>query len=163
MKKVTLIRHTDAAIAEGKSQDVNRQLVNTGIVRTRKVIRNLVNNHVTFDCIFSSHATRAIETAKLIANGINYPEDKIVMINRLYNNDIAAYSELIYSMDDNINNIAIVGHNPTITEFANNFLAKKIFPMMPSAMVCIEFSTDSWTEIDMASAKLCYHIYPEML
>ena len=57
----------------------------------------------------------------------------------------------------------MIGHNPTITNFANYFLTEYVDYMPTSGVVCVEFDTDKWNEIVTAKKQTRFIIYPKML
>ncbi len=160
MKTLYLIRHAKAAQEEPGLADAKRPLIKTGIERTKKIVEYLLDNSVIFDLMIASHATRAMETAKLMAARMEYPEDKIMCDKRIYCNDLQAFFDILFGLDDSISDVAIVGHNPLITEFANYFLDDKIVSMPTSSVVCIEIDTDQWTQVNLVSSTKQFFITP---
>jgi phosphohistidine phosphatase len=163
MKTLYLIRHAKASDGEADMPDEKRTLVKKGINNIQKVIQYLLAQKISFDCIISSHATRALETAKIIAEGTEYPVEKIVCDKRIYNNDASVYFNVLYELDDSVSAAAIVGHNPAISELANYFLEDKIMSLPTSGVVSIEIDTERWTDINLAAHKMKFIITPKML
>lgn len=163
MKIIYLIRHAKASVEESGIPDSKRQLLQTGIDRTRKIIQYFLANSVTFDLIIASHAKRAKDTAKIIAKGMQHPEKKIVSDKRIYHNDVSGYFDILYELDDTVSAAAIVGHNPVISEFANYFLEEKIMGLPTSGVVSIEIDTKRWTDINLAAHKTRFIITPKTL
>jgi phosphohistidine phosphatase len=160
MKRFYLIRHAEAAPATAGINDVNRKLVPVGEINAQKAARYFQQQKVRFDCIISSHALRALETARLIAKSQEYPEKNILIDKRLYINDASLIFDVLFEQAESLTDIAIVGHNPCISEFANYFLQEQIAGMPPSGVVCIEFATDKWIDINLVSHKKLFIFYP---
>ena len=57
----------------------------------------------------------------------------------------------------------IVGHNPTFTQFANNFLDNSIEWLPTSAIVCIEFDTNDWANLKDVKKKVKFVITPKIM
>ena len=57
----------------------------------------------------------------------------------------------------------IIGHNPGFTYFANQYLRPTIDNLPTSGIVCIEFGTDKWEDIDQCKFHLNFVIFPKML
>ncbi len=160
MKRLYLIRHTDAAEAEAGAKDASRKLHPYGIEKTKKLAKYFDEHAVVFDCMVSSQAVRAFETAGLLAHAQNFPVEKIMKDRRIYFCTSTAYFDILYELDDKLASVAVVGHNPYITEFANYFLKEKITSMDTSAAVCIEIDADKWTDINMADYTTLFVINP---
>jgi phosphohistidine phosphatase len=163
MKTLYLIRHAKASDGEAGMPDEKRTLVKKGISNTQKIIQYLLAHKISFDCIISSHAIRAKDTAKIIAKGMQHPEKKIVCDKRIYHNNVSGYFDILYELDDSVSALAMVGHNPVITEFANYFLEDKIMSLPTSAVVCIEIDTKRWTDLNLATHKTRFIITPKTL
>ena len=57
----------------------------------------------------------------------------------------------------------LVAHNPTLTDFVNDFVSPQIDNLPTTGMVCIEFKTKKWESIVDARFKVKFVIYPRML
>jgi phosphohistidine phosphatase len=162
MKKLYLIRHAKAFKDKTGNDDYMRPLIEAGLNRTKKIIQYLRDNKVTFDCMIASHARRAMDTAKLLANGLNFHKD-IVCDKRIYEMDESIYFTILSALEDSVSNVAVIGHNPDITTFSNLFLDEKIMNLPTSGVVCIEFDTDTWSDISRAKHNVLFMISPKIL
>jgi phosphohistidine phosphatase len=163
MKKLYLIRHAKASKDRSGTDDHKRPLIETGIKRTQKVIQYFLDNKVSFDCMITSHASRAMDTAKLIAKGLGYPINDIVCDKRIYEMNESIYFTILSALNDSVTDVALIGHNPDITTFSNLFLDEKIINLPTSGVVCIEFDTNTWSEIKRAKHKVLFIISPKIL
>ena len=157
------MRHAKSTWEFPELKDEDRPLVDKGIKRTKKIIKFLSKKNVKPDIILSSHAVRALETAKIVAEGLNYPVKDIVMEQKVYESNIENLFNVVYGIANNKNTMVMVGHNPTITNFANYFLTEYVDYLPTSGVVCIEFETDKWNEIVSAKKQTRFIIYPKML
>ena len=163
MKTLYIIRHGKSAWNEPGLNDSERPLLQKGISRTRQVAEHLVQAQAKPDLILSSHAVRAFETAKIIAHGVEYPEEKIIMSNKIYYSDAEGIFELFYDLSEDIHSLMLVGHNPTLTDMANEFLTQKIDNLPTSGAVCVEFNTDSWESFFLSPSKVKFVLIPKQL
>ena len=163
MKTLYIIRHGKSSWDFPNLPDHERPLINRGVNKTKKVIAELIKHGASVDLIVSSPAKRAHETAKLIAAGLNYPIDNIQVIPELYNADTDNLLDMISAVDDTIDSVMIIGHNPTLTQFSNMFLDEMIDCLPTSGTVCIAFETKNWTEIISASHKTGFIIFPKVI
>lgn len=163
MKKLYLIRHAKASPVSSDLDDIDRPLIEKGIVKTERIIKYLKKNDIFPDLIISSPAERALATATLIAKGLGYPEDQIKTDRKIYDGYYDRILDIIYSTPNDVNNLMIFGHNPTITHMANLFIHPGIEPLPTTGTVCITFRTDKWEEIPAAETNKEFVITPKML
>ncbi|MEI6899735.1 MAG: histidine phosphatase family protein, partial [Bacteroidota bacterium] len=77
MKKLYLVRHAKSSWEQVGIRDFERPLTSLGIKRSKKVIDYLLAQEVKIDLMISSPAVRTHETARLFANGLDYPIESI--------------------------------------------------------------------------------------
>lgn len=150
MKTIYIIRHGKSAHDNIYVSDHNRALLPKGEERTRLIAEYIKKNHFPCQLIISSSAVRAVHTARIITTAFPPLDYEIVVEPRLYNASASEYLDILLELDDSISQVALVGHNPAITEFANNFLKEKLEKMITSAVVCIEINADKWSEIPIS-------------
>jgi phosphohistidine phosphatase len=163
MKTMYLVRHGKSSWENQAQHDQERPLIEKGISRTRKIADYLAQKQVNPQLIISSVAVRAYETAKILAARFNYPEENIVREQAIYLNGASALENTVLSLDDNINEVMIIGHNPDMTNFANVFLTQKISYLPTTGVVGIRFDTLQWKEIFMSDWKTVLVITPRTL
>ena len=137
--------------------------MNKGVRKTGKISDFLIDQDVKVDQMISSSAVRAYETARLIADALEYPLDNIKKESDLYHADVDQILSVVFGVNDDVNSLMIFGHNPTFTSFANQFLEHKVDWMPTSAIVSVSFETDKWEEIVMAKRRTNFVIFPKML
>lgn len=163
MKTLYIVRHAKSSWDSPGNADHERPLLEKGKKRTKRVIDYLLENKVQVDLIISSHAVRARSTANIIANALHYPENEIQISANVYHGDLDSLFNIFYDLSDNIHSLMLVGHNPTFTTFANNFLDKEIDWLPTSGIVCIEFDTDKWEQLPLADKKTKFVISPKLM
>jgi len=163
MKTLYLVRHAKASWEDATVSDAQRQLLPKGIRKTKQIVEFLKKRGVSIDLILSSPAVRAYETAKIVAAGMGYPEDKIGTDRKIYDGYHDRILDIIYGTDSQVKSLMIFGHNPTITRLANLFLHPGIEIMPTSCVVCISFNTDQWENIPSTEPNQEFIVYPKML
>ncbi|MCK4677392.1 MAG: hypothetical protein KAT48_04610, partial [Bacteroidales bacterium] len=103
------------------------------------------------------------ETARIIAHGLGYPDNKIELHNGIYHADTDVLLDQLFGIDDQFKSVMIVGHNPGFTRFANYFLNGEIDWLPTSGVVRIDFDTDKWHEIMDAAHSTGFIVFPGML
>ncbi|MDG1901068.1 MAG: histidine phosphatase family protein [Bacteroidales bacterium] len=163
MKLLTLVRHAKSSWSNSDLSDHDRPLNNAGVKKTKKVINYMLKSGFLPELILSSTAKRAIETAKIIAGGIGFDVDKIITKTSIYHADIDDIYSEVFSLDNKINSLMIVGHNPTFTYLVNDFVYPNIKNLPTTGAVSIIFETDEWEQIPDAKFKVNFVVFPSIL
>lgn len=162
IKYLYLLRHAKSSWNNTELSDFERPLLEKGLKRSKLIIDYLLNQKVQLDFIVSSPAMRAKATAEIFARGLNYPVELIRYDKKIYHGDADSLFEQFFDIPQFVNKIMIVGHNPSLTNFANFFLDKKIDYLPTSGVVSIGFKTDKWEKIATASRIVNFVVYPKM-
>lgn len=163
MKRIFFVRHAKSSWEDASLPDYKRTLLDIGVERTKKVIDFLKNNEVHPDVILCSHAVRAQKTAELLANGLQIDRNCIRVHTEIYETNIPDILSILYALPEHVNDVMIVGHNPTITEMASYFSDKRLVDFSTSAVFGVEMETGEWTEIHTAKRNSLFYINPKML
>ena len=168
MKNLFLLRHCEAYHFEENKSDHEKQLNDNG----RKCARLLKNwfekNNIVLDYILTSSADRTFTTANIIFS--NY-ENKIYKKKELY---LCDYKEIIKELkilDNNLNSVIIVGHEPSISESLKflisycrpdlEYVTKSFYPT--GGLSVINFNITNWNKIEEKTGILDAFITPHYL
>lgn len=163
MKTLYIVRHAKSSWKYPELTDEERPLLEKGKKRTRKVIDYLLDKNTKVDLIISSHAVRALETARILAHALGYAEDNILISRQVYHASAEQLYDQFFDLSNEVENLMIVGHNPAFTSFANHFLDKKIDWLPTSGIVSVSFDTRLWVNINMAERSTNFVVYPREL
>ena len=163
MKSLYLVRHAKSDWSTPGQKDEDRGLMGKGIKKTMLIIEYLKQKSVLPDLIVTSPALRAESTAKLIAEGLGYPEEKIEKEKIIYRGDSDDILDFIFETSDSLNSLMVIGHNPTFTNLANRFLDEILEWMPTTGVVCINFDTDKWNDIRKCTRETGFVVFPKML
>ena len=163
MKTIYILRHAKSSWDTPNLIDHQRPIIEKGIKRTMLIGDYLAKNNIKTGLMISSDAVRAFETSKLIAAAIGYPIESIKTDHRIYLEGGRHIFEVINDVPQKIDSIMIVGHNPTLTNFVNDFTDDSIEWLPTSGIVSISFETDDWKEITGATSTLNFAVYPKQL
>ena len=119
----------------------------------------LVEKEINFDKIISSSANRAISTAKIIKNTIGITS-KIDQKKNIYGASSADLFYLIEGLDDNINSVALIGHNPTFHIISEQLSGQQFLKFPTCSIVKINFDIESWRML--SAGKLEWFLFPEL-
>jgi phosphohistidine phosphatase len=163
MKKLLLVRHAKSDWGQNDLSDFDRSLNHRGLNDAPMMAEFLKMKNIKPDLIISSAANRAITTASIIAEYLDYEPDLILQESSLYlcgANNILNNIKLI---EDNIQTLMIVAHNPDITYLTNHLAGIRIDSIPTCGVACIDFNTDKWNEIDQDNAELIFFQYPKSI
>lgn len=164
MKTVYIVRHAKSSWDFPELHDDQRPLLEKGKKRTRKVLESILEKQTpTPDLIMSSHAVRAIETARLFAHALHYPLNQIQISKQIYHGGAEQLFDQFYCLDDSYKTVMIFGHNPTLTTFANYFGSKPIDWIPTSGVVCVRLETEKWTEMNLCPNRIVFSLAPKNL
>ncbi|NOX67180.1 MAG: histidine phosphatase family protein [Chlorobi bacterium] len=161
MKTLYIIRHAKSSWDERGVSDHDRKLNARGLRDAPKMGEVLANKGYHPDIIYSSSANRAFTTAKIIADKIDYPVDKIIVTKEIYDATTNDLVNLINRFDDKYESAMLFGHNPGFTVLAN-LLADKYIDNMPTcAVAVIELNVESWKNVASDCGRLIAFEYPK--
>ncbi len=163
MKTLYIARHAKSSWDDFSISDHDRPLLPKGIKKTELVAKKLKSLNEIPGFIISSTAKRAKETAFTFAKEFNIPVDNVILNRQLYlayDDDIF---EELYGIDNSVNSVMIVAHNPGLTDLVNNFSKDYIDNLPTSGVAKVVFKTNSWEKIDTSRFKLKFILTPKML
>ncbi len=165
MKTLYIARHAKSSWDDLSASDHDRKLLPTGKKRTKRVAQWLKEQGVLPDKIISSTAVRAYETARLLAKGMGFPEEKIEKTRQLYGADPDDVFSLLFALPDRVEKVMVVGHNPGFTDLVNLFLKdnRQIDNLPTSGVAAVTFDTDRWEKLPLARHKFQFLTTPKML
>jgi phosphohistidine phosphatase len=163
MKRLLLIRHAKSDWSFEGIADKERCLNARGYEDAMIVAGELKEQKIVIDKFFSSHAIRAITTAMIFSRISTDDGASPEIIEKLYASDVAVYSDVIKSFDDNLYTSAIVAHNPEISQAVGYFTGKNSEELPTCSVSIIQFEIQSWKNVEMKGGKLIGQIFPRDL
>jgi phosphohistidine phosphatase len=165
MKTLYLIRHAKSSWDDPEQGDFDRPLNNRGEKDAPNMARRLKEKRVTPDFMITSPAIRAFDTCKVFAKILNYDKDKIKTDKRLYhaNEDqmLTVIRELKEREGDEEEVVFLFGHNPGLTDFANQLLNEYIDNIPTCGIVKAQLTIDHWKEVSFGCGTLEFLDFPK--
>ncbi len=157
MKTVFLLRHGEAQDDDYDS-DYHRKLTERGKLRTSILADHLKTKKNNFDLIISSGAPRAKASAEIFASHYEYDDDRLIINDLIYNDPTDSdLIQLLWNTDENIKSLLIVGHNPSISSFAEHLTGLTRINMKKTSIIKLQFDNDSWESITPGSGKALFY------
>ncbi len=165
MKKLYLIRHAKSSWDNPDLDDFDRPLNSRGIKDAPLMGKRLKENKLTPYIIVTSPAIRALDTCLIITKFLGFPKEKISIDKRLYHASEEELLRVIRELKDHPNdeeeNVLLFGHNPGLTNFANQLLNEHIKNIPTTGIVVSSLSIKKWQEADWGCGKLLFFAFPK--
>lgn len=160
MKTISFVRHAKASSDAKYKRDFDREINERGIEKTNFLTQIIKLKQIEPELIICSPAIRTLQTAKYIIQTLNWNKTQIIYDELLYSGNYQNYLNALYSIDDQINSVMIIGHNPSISEAAFELYNK--LEMMKTSQIChLEIEAAKWSEISNSSIKSWFTINPK--
>ena len=161
MKKIIIIRHAKSDWETGVS-DFDRSLNIRGLKAASYLSTVLKRMQVTPGYVICSPSKRTSETATLLLKQL-FDVKKIDYQESIYNATFFEIFKLITSdLDDTIENLVIVGHNPGVSELVEYLSSANLGCLSSCSCVCLSTDLDSWQLASKDMFSMEWNIYPKM-
>ena len=161
MKTLYIIRHAKSSWDNLDLPDFDRPLNDRGKRDAPRMGKRLNERDVTLDLMLSSPAKRAFSTCKRIAKMLRYSKEKITTDKALYHATEDDILSVLQNIADDYNTVAIFGHNPGLTEFANALTGKMITNIPTCGIVACNLRVGSWKDAGWKNADLLFFDFPK--
>lgn len=160
-KKLIVLRHAKSDWNIPIS-DFERPLNERG--RTDAPKMGLFLNSATYipQIILTSDAARTYSTASLVAKNMDLPNTLIQPNSVLYLADYKAILRLVSNIDDTINTLMVVGHNPGLSDFVSYLIEDQI-ELKTCCAVVLDLKVNHWNELFAGTCTLFEYISPRNL
>ena len=162
MKRVIIVRHAKA-VPYGYDDDFTRDLTDRGMNDAQRIGKELKKLGIIPDTMISSPANRALQTALIFAENLDFNKTQIVEIENLYGGmTTSGFIGLINNLTEEVQNAFFFGHNPSFQYFVNNLLERFSDDMPTCSTVAIDFNVDSWKKVEARTGKKAFQLIPAM-
>ena len=162
MKEIYVLRHAKSSWDNSNLSDFDRPLSDRGISDAKKMSKFLRNINLKIDKVLCSNAIRAKETFDLIADGFNFEIDKATYSDKLYFGDVTNIIKDLKELDESLNNILIVGHNPTL-HYLVELLTNKSIERFTTCNLATISHDGEWISLNSHQCRLKSLIKPKDL
>ena len=161
-KTLTIIRHAKAGWPDD-AKDYDRPLLERGISDAQIIGRYLNDQNYSFDAVLCSGARRARQTLKNLQTELSIDQKKIHFNEDLYMTSVNSVTKKIEGLPNSLNWVAIVGHNPTLTELCNYLTNDNLSNLPTCGVYTISFPFNDWQAIGPGSGNTVSLVTPKML
>lgn len=160
MKNLILIRHAKSSWDNPWQNDHDRPLAERGLRDAPKMAKRLKKKGIYPDIILSSTALRAIETAKITAKELSFPEEKIEGVKSLFHASPNIILKCIHQQKDTVETLFVFGHNPGMNDLINE-LGVKLDNLPTSGQLGFKLDAESWSELNRKNVQFWFVDYPK--
>ncbi|TDG37004.1 histidine phosphatase family protein [Pedobacter changchengzhani] len=158
-KQLLLVRHSKSDWGNAGLADFDRPLNNRGKENAPEMAERLINKGFKFNLMVSSPANRALQSAKYFAE--IYGVTQITTIKGIYEANTSTLLQIVNEFNSEADTVVLFGHNPGLTDFANELCNANIYNIPTSGMVLISFAFDSWEMVSRGIGELVFFDYPK--
>lgn len=174
MKYLTLVRHAKSSWDHPGLNDHERPLNDRGHSNAIDVAKFLAKNYLGLhsspaiipvpDRLVASSALRTQQTAHLMQEVMNLPDDIVISESRAYLAESSELIDIVHAFSENWTSIMMFAHNNGISNFVDRLLKRGGVGDMPTcATAVLEFPVHHWKEIEWRTARLIAYITPKLI
>lgn len=161
MKILLLVRHAKSSWANENEADFDRPLNDRGKKDAPQMAERVQEKVPRIDLVVSSPAKRAHKTAKAFAAAYSIKDDDIQLVETLYLAPASSIYQTVAGLADGNDCVALFGHNPGITDFANMLSNVRIDDMPTCSVFAVSADVGNWREFVTAPKKFLFFDYPK--
>ncbi|GJM07429.1 MAG: phosphoglycerate mutase [marine bacterium B5-7] len=154
MKTLLLMRHGEA-VENTPYTDKLRPLTDLGRQQAHAVGLHLQQKSCLPNLIYVSTAERTQQTCHAVTQDLS-TQPTIEAHDSIYHADLDILQGLLDNTAPHINTLMIIGHNPSISHFANHLAKKSIPPFSPATCCALQFPVETWLAIASQSGTLAF-------
>lgn len=163
MKTLSILRHAKSSWENSNMDDIDRPVLPKGIVRTQKVCKFMINKALKPDCVISSPAVRAFETANIVIEELSLSLLPQICKN-FYPGRLHDILDEISKVDKTVEHLMVVGHNPVFTDLVTHVCENLDIEWLPtSGLVTLEFEMKEWKSIGDEKGVCTHYAIPNEL
>lgn len=160
-KQLLLIRHAKSDKDNPELKDFDRPLNHRGNKSAPVMAAKILVQGFVPQLLVSSPALRAVSTAKHFAKEWAFPELSIQTDLSIYEANTTALLHVVNGFSNNYDSIALFGHNPGLTDFANYISDADIYNIPTAGVVIISFETNNWAEVSHHTGTMLLFDFPK--
>lgn len=154
-RKLLLIRHGKAEDYSFLKKDYDRNLVERGKERSKLIAHKLLPDFgKDKTLVISSTANRALQTAHIFCEILNYPTKNIQLEKSIYEAYFLDILKVINNITEDVDTVCVFGHNPGLSDLTNYLCHSAIDLKTAHAAKIILPADFNYTEISGGTCQL---------
>lgn len=111
--------------------------------------------------LLSSPASRALYTALIMSRTWGLPPDALQIHEEIYEASARDLDEVLATVPSTVSSVALFGHNPTFTLYANRFLDHPLNNLPTAGVVVVTLESEGWSDPGKQRIVETYVDYPK--
>jgi len=160
-RTLTLLRHAKSSWKIPMLTDIERPLNKRGRRDADAMATRIVEHGATFTTVFASPARRSRETLTRMLLALPAQDASITFDQAFYTFERDVLIAALKTLDDNLHDVTIVGHNPALEE-AICWLTGETLDSFPTAACAqLTLAVPRWEKLHPGCAELMWLLIPE--
>ncbi|MCK5136134.1 MAG: histidine phosphatase family protein [Bacteroidales bacterium] len=160
-RRLFIIRHGKSSWEEEGLDDIDRPLAERGTRNADTMARRLSESGCIPELIYSSPANRALSTASIMSGIWGIDPAFLQIHDALYMAYVSEIEQVVSAAPNGVMNLAIFGHNPSFTLYANHFLDEPLDNLPTAGVVVVTLESDGWKGIGRPHVRQTFMDYPK--
>lgn len=161
LKTLILIRHAKSSWDDAALSDFERPLNDRGKKDAPLMADRLYERGIKVDVFVTSPAKRAKKTAEQFAKRYKKESENLLLKTELYMAGEDSFLHLVAKLDDQLDCVVLVSHNPGITDFANSLTDARIDNMPTCGVFAVSVEANKWSKFREAKKNFLFFDYPK--
>jgi phosphohistidine phosphatase len=150
MKTLLLMRHAKSSWASPGLPDKARPLNKRGKRDAPRMGQLLWEHGLVPECMLSSSATRARQTAEAVAEAAHF-DGEIMFLEELYGAELEDYERALRNVPDSCSTSLLISHNPGLEQLLDA-LTRRTEPMPTGAIAWLRLPLEKWSDFRLEAA-----------
>jgi len=160
-RKLFIIRHGKSSWDNEGLADKDRPLNDRGTRSAEMMAGRLADLGLVPALIYSSPALRALNTALIMQRTWDLDSSLLQVHEKLYMAYVDEIAGVVEKAPDQLESLAIFGHNPSFTIYANTFLKAPLDNLPTAGVVVLTLESESWKRIGRKHVTGTYVDFPK--
>ena len=159
MKKIYFLRHAKSSWDDFALKDFDRPLATRGIQDADLMGNYFRSKKIKLDVVFSSPSKRTIET---LEHFFQLEKPNIKFEESIYHASLDNILSVLFGIPEDIKNIMVVGHNPSMHEISE-YLSNKFIRKYPTCCLAGFTMDKNWNDLSQGSVSFDFIKKPSEL
>lgn len=161
MKRLTLVRHATAVDKGPEGSDFHRRLRKRGRRESEVMAARVRALMDVPEQLFTSPADRALETARIFAEHMEVPAERVTLREELYGGLLPEdFLHIVQRFDNNLSSVMVFGHDPSFTEFAGYMIPDFRDAMPKAGVLVMDIDRPRWRDVRAGDGRMAHFERP---
>jgi len=158
VKTLYIVRHAKSSWDDPSLPDRKRPLNKRGFKNAHELANCIKISNYKVDMAYSSPAKRALNTAEIICDKLEITQDQFKVHDGFYPLNYRYLFQFIQNLDNSLEAVLIVGHEPALSQFVNHFLETPLEKLVTGSLTKLDFDVAHWRDVRPSSILKIHHL-----